>query len=98
MQLLGLVWLGASTEAMQNQEAPSKPGGITFEVFVKNAILKVQKEASGRGKDSAEIRKACQEYLGMVCNIKSADPVEASAVLFFWTAPFWSPEEWRMGQ
>lgn len=46
-------------------EGAAKPGGITFEVFVKNAILKVQKEAGGRGKEVTEIRQECQKYLGM---------------------------------
>ncbi|GMH39854.1 hypothetical protein BSKO_07758 [Bryopsis sp. KO-2023] len=43
-----------------------KPNNITFEVFVKNPILKIQKEAWGRGKEVTEIRTACQEYLDSI--------------------------------
>ncbi|CAD7699205.1 unnamed protein product [Ostreobium quekettii] len=36
---------------------------ITFEVFVKNAIMRIQREAWGRGRDVTEIRASCVAFL-----------------------------------
>lgn len=60
-------------------DSTARPGGITFEVFVKNAILKVQKEASGRGKEVTEIRQECQKYLGMLITEEFYKVVEWAA-------------------
>ncbi|CAD7697716.1 unnamed protein product [Ostreobium quekettii] len=48
--------------------AAAAPGGrsnneITFEVFVKNAIMRIQREAWGRGKEVTEIRASCASFL-----------------------------------
>lgn len=47
------------------------PQETTFDIFVKHAILKIQREAWGRSTDLLEVRNACQTLLDAISEDKS---------------------------